>query len=58
MRINTKIKRKRDIWFAWYPVMVDSDIVWLEKITRTPIYADGFFMYWNYNYYNKDDFTS
>lgn len=51
MKIDLTIKRKKGDWFAWFPVkMNDNKIVWLEKVTRTPIYAGGFFMYYSYDY--------
>lgn len=51
MKIDLQIRRKKEVWFAWYPVkMNDNRIVWLEKVVRTPIYADGFFQYYSYDY--------
>lgn len=51
MRINLRIKRKEENWFAWYPVkMSDDTFCWLEKVKRTPIYANGFFRYYSYDF--------
>lgn len=51
MRIDIRIKRKKENWFAWFPVkMNDNRFCWLEKVIRTPIYAGGCFQYYVYNY--------
>lgn len=51
MRIDLRIKRKKEYWFAWFPVKTnDNTYAWFEKVIRTPIYADGYFMYYSYDY--------
>ena len=51
--MKTKLKeiKKKDVWFAWYPVKLDDNhICWLEYVKRTPIYGyyGTVFMYYVY----------
>ena len=69
MRINVeKLDKKLDVifnkdtskwhsWFAWYPVKIEHDLVWLEKIERKIKYwacytSGGWKSY--YRYKNKE----
>ncbi len=35
-------------WFAWHPVLVADQLVWMETVERTLEGLPGFFEYFNY----------
>lgn len=47
MRWSAKPNDDWKYWFAWYPVMVDDQWVWLEIIQRRDE-GDIFITIWNY----------
>ncbi len=54
MKLKLEIKRTSSNWFAWHPVKLnDNRFAWLEKVSRTPIYANGFFQYYSYQLRDK-----
>ena len=56
MKTRHKVEKKEDMWFAWFPVRLDDDrICWFDKVKRTPIYANGFFMYYSYKDLTQDN---
>lgn len=54
MRIDFRIERKAGEWFAWYPIKIGHETVWLEKVMRTPVTCYGWFMYYTYDLLKKD----
>lgn len=53
-RINAK--RQWHDWFAWHPVRVGSNIVWLERIQRRGMLIDQVYdySYWEWFYKVKE----
>ena len=43
--------RQWHVWFAWHPVRIDENIVWLEKVKRRK--TGVIYEYWDY--YLLDD---
>ena len=55
MQTRLKQIKKKDVWFAWYPVKLDNNrICWLEYVKRTPIYVyETEFLYYIYQSMNS-----
>ena len=55
MKWEIKLKPKWEVWFAWYPIVVDGTGIWLEKVQRhwyvpeDGCGADGWYKYRNIN---------
>lgn len=56
---DDKEKRLREWhnWFAWRPVRINREIVWLETIQRSGLLRDRPYekSYWKWFYRNKND---
>ncbi len=48
MRWKPKLKDPIEKWFAWYPVIIEGEIIWFEHVYRFFIqggYGDGIYIY-------------
>lgn len=58
MRFKIKNKEEWHEWFAWYPVVIGDDIVWLETVRRRKYrtYNDYsmYYLRWEYDNLTSD----